>query len=176
MEALFYLCSVAARSGQQSDDSGRSLFNGCLPVGLFLMVVLISLLRLFETYIFDIGGTLAACCALGPVNPKNPFSSKAIAVTYIVLPIALAMTLIFGRAVRKHLDRIEAAYRVSKVVCFLFLFIVVMSAPLGAQGNGLQPLVVLAGQGVLYAAFVLWLRFQKVQPAEMAEGGSSGGH
>lgn len=141
MEALFYLFSVIERAPQ---------------------LVLSSMLRLFETYIYDIGATLAECCALGPVNPKNPFSSKAIAFTYIVLPIALVISLAFRRAVRGHLLRIEAGCRVSKVACFLFVFVFAMSSPLGAQGSGLQPLAVLAGQGALYAAFALWVRLQAI--------------
>lgn len=163
MEALFYLFSVAERAPQHPDGSGRSAFNGYLVVGLLAMAVLSSMLRLFETHIYDIGGTLAGCCAFGPVNPKNPLSSKAIAFTYIVLPIALVMTIAFRGAVKRHLLRIEEGYRVSKAACLLFVFAVVMLAPLGAQGGGLQPLAVLAGQGVLYAAFALWVRFQAVR-------------
>ena len=174
MEALFYLCSVGERSAQQPDGSGRSIFNGCVPVGMFLTILLVSVLRLFETCVYDVGGALAACCSFGPVNPKNPFSSKAIAVTYVVLPVALAMTVAFGRAASKHLGRIEAEYRVSKVACFLFLFVTAMSAPIGAQGEGLQPLAVLAVQATLYAAFSLWLRFQRIQPSVSADGGANG--
>lgn len=173
MEALFYLFSVAERAPQQPDGRGRSPLNGYLVVGLLVMVVLSSMLRLFETYVYDIGGTLAACCALGPVNPKNPFSSKAIAFTYIVLPIGIAMTLAFRHAIRGHLPRVEAGYRVSKGACFLFAFVFVMSAPLGAQGSGLQPLLMLTGQGALYAIFALWVRLQRIQTAELAGAGSS---
>lgn len=172
MEALFYLFSVAERAPQRPDGSGKSHFNGYLVVGLLVTVFLSSLLRLFETYVYDIGGTLAACCAFGPVNPKNPFSSKAIAFPYIVLPVTLAMTLAFRRAVKGHLLRVEAGYRVSKAACFLFVFVVVMSAPLGAQGRGLQPLVVLAGQGALYAAFALWVWFQRIRRADLIDQGS----
>lgn len=163
MEALFYLFSVAERAPQQPDGSGRRPFNGYLVVGLLAAVVLSSILRLFETYVYDIGGSLAACCVFGPVNPKNPFSSEAIAFTYTVLPVALAMTLVFRHAVKGHLARIEAKYRVSKATCLLFVFVVVMSAPWGAQGNGLQPLVVLAGQGALYVAFALWVRLRAIR-------------
>lgn len=169
MEALFYLFSVVERAPQRPDGSGRSPFNGCLVVGLLAMLVLSSMLRLFETYIYDIGATLAECCAFGPVNSKNPFSSKAIAFTYIVLPIALVMSLAFRRAVRDHLRRIEARYRVSKVACFLFVFVFAVSCPLGAQGGGLQPLAVLAGQGALYAAFALWVRLQAIQRVDLTD-------
>ncbi|RDI96823.1 hypothetical protein DVT68_19920 [Dyella solisilvae] len=168
MEALFYLCSVAARAAQERDGRGRNVFNGCLPVGLLLAVVLTSVLRLFETYVYDVGRTLEACCSIGPINPKNPLSSKAVAFTYVVLPIAVAMTLIFARVARKHLDRIEAEYRGSKVACLIFIFGVVMLAPLGAQGSGLQPLAVLAGQAAAYGAFALWVRFQRIHGADLA--------
>lgn len=167
MEALFYLFSVVERAPQRPDGSGRSPLNGYLVIGLLAMLVLSSMLRLFETYIYDISAALAECCAFGPVNPKNPFSSKAIAFTYIVLPIALAISLAFRRAVRGHLLRIEAGYRASKVACFLFVFVFAMSSPLGAQGSGLQPLAVLASQGALYAAFALWVRLQAIQRVDL---------
>ena len=159
MQALFYVYAVLS----QPEDKGEShqYFNASIMTTLIFAILISSMLRIFENQIFDIGGVLADCCSFGPLNPKNPFSSKAIAFTYVALPLALIANYIFQMFAKRHVVELEMQYKFSKWLPCLFVFALVMVTPIGAQGNGAVPWVVLAVQGLMYALFSVWVRFQK---------------
>jgi quinol-cytochrome oxidoreductase complex cytochrome b subunit len=160
LQALFYI--YAAISQPSEKGGGRELLNANIFICLLFTMFILSVARLFETHVFDIGSVLASCCSFGPINPKNPFSNKAVVATYVVLPLALLTTWLFQKAAKSRLGDLEAEYRLSKGTVALFAFVICMLTPLGAQGEGPQPLFVLAGQACLYLFLAVWVRFQKV--------------
>lgn len=162
MDVFLYVFSLFCRAGDRSKNP--SVFNGVLGFALFLLPFSFAVVRLFNSYVFNLKSALATCCSFGPVNGRNPFSSGAVLMTYVAMPLTIILILPMALNAKSIIGRVVATYRLYEPAWWLMVvtFGLLMLGPMGAGASELWVWVIFSIYVSLYFIGSLGLRLARI--------------
>lgn len=143
MHVLFYIFVMCSKGSRR--DGQVSIINGVLAACLFLLPLVLTILNIFNIHVVNFNAILANCCSMGAVNPKNPFSSKAVMFTYVSVPLLSSIGYALYKNAKNIFKVMDGIYTLPKSNGHVIIidWLLVLITPLGAQGDGLRPWIVL---------------------------------